>query len=60
MIYATRDDAIAQTIRPALGEYVVDFDVDAIADDVLTWNGNGYVIVDTDMFWRAVERHAIA
>lgn len=64
--YTTRDEAIQREIVAAIEANGTDvavadeFDVDAIADEVLDTDGQGrwYVAVDDDEFWRAVERHA--
>lgn len=60
--YVTRDDAIEHGILPALGEWGDDYDIDALADDVLFTTGEGtqhryHVITDSDAFWEAAERH---
>lgn len=36
--YTTRTDAVEREVVVALGEYVEDFDVNAIADEVLVWH----------------------
>lgn len=61
--FSTRSDAIEQLILPALEVPGVstadDYDVDAIADEVLGEHAQGYAQqVDTDTFWTIVERHA--
>jgi len=63
--YATRAEAIQREIIDpieASGEVSdarAEFDVDAIADEVLGDHAAGYApIVDADEFWRVVERHA--
>lgn len=62
--YTTRGEAIQREIvEPieASGEITdarVEFDVDAIADEVLGDHEQGYAcLVDVDEFWRIVERH---
>ena len=62
--YATRDEAITREIVEALGADAADYDIDAIADEVLDTEGEGtayrYIMAgDVDEFWAAVERHAL-
>lgn len=69
--WATRNDAVeALTALLAEADYTIEgpvadaYDVDAIADEVLTTTGRGttyrYTLanVDDDEFWAAVARHA--
>lgn len=61
--YTDRNEAIAQEITAALGQYADEHDIDAIADEVLetTGEGNGYryqIREDVD-FWEIVEKHAL-
>ena len=59
--YTTRDDAIAAVIDAieATGEATADeYDIDAIADEVVGDYASGYQLADEDTFWAAVERHA--
>ena len=70
--YATEDEAIEREIVPALGEYVGDFDIEAIADRVLEFDDaydeseNAYrlskqgfrLAVEGDEFWAIVEECA--
>lgn len=56
--YSTRDEAIEREIVAALAEYAADYDIEAIADEVLGDYGEGYVCkVDTDTFWEVVAKH---
>ena len=72
-IYSTRDEAIEREIVVAIeatGEATRDeFDIDAIADEVLIWedgagtahplNHQGYRVTDdTDFFWAVAQKHA--
>lgn len=64
-MFATRDEAIQRVIVDpieASGEIAdarAGFDVEAIADAVLGDYEQGYTcLVDSDEFWRVVERHA--
>ena len=63
--YSSRDEAIQRAIIDpieASGEVrdaSAEFDIDAIADEVLGDYADGYAPkVDLDEFWRIVERHA--
>lgn len=61
--YINQNDAINAEIIEPLGEFVNDFDVEAIADETLTGIiiGNEYFITpreDVD-FWDIVEAHAL-
>lgn len=71
MIYTTKNDYIAQIINPALGEYAADFDVEAIADDMLIWHNDinnkgqnnlsksGLIEDESQDFWQVVESHTL-
>ena len=61
--YINRNEAINAEIIEPLGEFVNDYDVEAIADEALTGIiiGNEYFITpreDVD-FWDIVEAHAL-
>lgn len=70
-LYATRQEAIEREIHPALGEYAHQYDIEGIADEVLTFTDGyspsqdayiaserGFVSdVDPDEFWEIAERH---
>ena len=57
MRYGSINDVIAYVVEPALDE-PRDFDVEAIAREVSTYDGKGYeVTADTDEFWEAVQRN---
>lgn len=64
--YTTKAEAIERGIVPALGdEYGDNYDIDALADEVLYTTGEGtqyryHVIDDEDAFWAAVARHDIS
>lgn len=59
--YITRQDAIEQEIIPALGEFADQYDIEAIADDALTYvAGHGFDVAQDEEFWRIVERHDIS
>ena len=64
-IYTTKQDYISQVIVPALGDYAAEFDIDAIAYEMLNWHndvnvpGNNGFLEDEDKdFWEVVEAHA--
>lgn len=61
--YTDRNEAIAQEIAAALGQYADEHDIEAIADEVLETVGEGseyryQVRKDVD-FWEIVEKHAL-
>lgn len=57
MRYGSINDVIAYEVEPALDE-PRDFDVEAIAREVSTYDGKGYeVTADVDEFWEAVQRN---
>lgn len=59
-MFTTKQDAIAQVITPALGDYADDFDIDQIFDATFEYDGKGFTqIVDQDTFWAEVEKAAI-
>lgn len=61
MKLATSADVIAYEIAPALGEYVNDFDLAAIVDEVYTYDANdGYKKRDDVDFWDVVSKHDIS
>lgn len=63
--YSTRDEAIEREIVDAIEAGVVidarvEYDVDAIADEVLGDYDDGFAcMVDHDVFWASVEAHEI-
>lgn len=61
--YTTRDEAVQRLIIEPLGEWVDDFDIDAIADEVIITTGEGvdygFTIDDDADFWGIVEKHAL-
>lgn len=61
--YSTRNEAIQREIIDALGEFADDFDVDAIATEVIDSRMAGanpefFCTVDGSEFWTIVEKHA--
>lgn len=59
--YTTIANVIAEYVSPALGAEADDFDLDAIAHEIATYDApSGAFIVDEDAFWASVERNAIA
>ena len=71
-VYPTKHEWIGEVLKPALGEYVGDYDLDSIAYDLLDWhaeyseqgrgldNHSGYVVNQGLDFWEVVERHALS
>lgn len=61
--YTTRDEAVQRLIIEPLCEWVDDFDIDAIADEVIITTGEGvdygFTIDDDADFWGIVEKHAL-
>lgn len=61
MKFATGADVIAYEIAPALGEYVNDFDLAAIVDEVYTYDvHNGYKQREDVDFWDVVSKRDIS
>lgn len=61
MKLTTGADVIAYEIAPALGEYVNDFDLAAIVDEVYTYDAHdGYKKRDDIDFWDVVSKHDIS
>lgn len=62
--YSTRTEAIAREIVDPINDGAgdaIDYDVDAIADAVLSDYDHGYVpVVDADEFWKIVSEHALS
>lgn len=71
MKYQTIDDVINYEIAPALGDFVDDYDIDAIASDAFEYvvdldedgvqHGNGYFIEREGVdFWAIAQKHDIS
>ena len=71
MKYQTIDDVINYQIAPALGDFVDDYDIDAIAAEAFEYvvdldedgvqHGNGYFIErDGVVFWAIAQKHDIS
>ena len=70
-VYPTKQEWIGEVLKPALGEYAGDYDLDSIAYDLLDWhteynekgrgldNHSGYVVNPGLDFWEVVARHAL-
>ena len=70
-VYPTKYEWIGEVLEPALGEHAQDYDLDAIAYDLLDWhaeydeqgkeldNYSGYTENPGLDFWEVVERHAL-
>lgn len=65
--YTTRDEAIAREITatleasPVISDAHKDFDVDAIADEVLAFDSETQsfrCVATTDEFWESAQKHA--
>ena len=66
--YSTIKDVISYAVEPALGDFVDDFDTEAIANEIFEFvtnvdedgiqHGNGYFVEREDMDWEEVmQRH---
>ena len=61
MKLTTSADVVNYEIAPALGEYVNDFDLAAIVDDVYTYDEHdGYKQREDVDFWDVVSKHDIS
>ena len=70
-VYSRKDEYITEVLKPALGEHAQDYDLDAIAYDLLDWhteydeqgrgldNHSGFVENPGLDFWEVVARHAL-
>lgn len=57
--YATRNEAIDREITAPLGEYADQHDIDAIADELIKTEGEGFYLDEDADFWATVEAHAL-
>lgn len=57
--YTTRNEAIAREITAPLGEYADQHDIDAIADELIKTEGQGFYLDEDADFWATVEAHAL-
>lgn len=58
--FTTITDVNDQLVIPALGEWVDDYDVESIADEITEWRDNKLVVTcDDEEFWKIVESHDI-
>ena len=62
MRYVTRDECIERKVIEPLREYAADFDIEAIADEVIETDDHGlyYAPCSVEKFWRVVEKHDIS
>lgn len=61
MKLTTGADVISYEIAPALGEYINDFDLAAIVDEVYTYDAHdGYKQREDVDFWDVVSKHDIS
>lgn len=70
-LYSRRDEAIHREIIEPLGEEATNFDIEAIADEMITWhdeynakgeiniNRSGFRIKEDADLWEIIERHAL-
>ena len=57
-VYSTRAEAIELEVLPALGEFAENFDIDALADEVLGHDKDGYwVKASVGEFYEAAEKY---
>lgn len=57
--YETRNEAITREIIEPLGEYAAVHDIDAIADELIKAEDEGFTIDQDADFWAIVEKHAL-
>lgn len=59
--YTSKDDVIDQYIRPTLGDFVGDYDLDAIFDETFRWR-DGKLVLTTpeDEYYEVVARHDLS
>mgnify|MGYP000005009636 CR=1 FL=1 len=59
--YTSKDDVIDQYIRPTLGDFVGDYDLDAIFDEAFGWEGGKIILaVPEDEYYEVVARHDLS
>ena len=58
--YSTKSDAVTNGVMTALAGWEDDYDIEALADEVVQSLGGqrGFVVVEGDEFWAAARRHA--
>ena len=56
--YTTRNETIAREIIAPLGEYADQHDIDAIADELIKTEGEGFYLDEDADFWATVVKHA--
>ena len=62
-VYGTKNDVIEYEIKPALGEWACDYDLDAIFDEAFDYDTahNGIVpVVSGDDFWCVAAAHDVS
>ena len=57
--YTTRNEAVQREIIEPLGEWAAEHDVDAIADQLIKTEGEGFYLDEDADFWAVVEAHAL-
>lgn len=58
--YSTRADLITYEIEPALGDYVEDYDIEALSYDVASYDVKTQryeITVSDEEFWELVKHH---
>lgn len=59
--YATKTDAIDQYIRPSLGDFAEDYDIDAIFDEAFRWRDGKLVLtIPEEEYYEVVARHDLS
>lgn len=58
--YSTKSEAITHGVMPALAGWEDDYDIDAIADNVVYSLGGqrGFAVLDGYQFWATIVKHA--
>ena len=58
-VFCSWNDAVEHLILPAFGEHAEDFDVEAIADEVIeSCEGEYTLTVSDEEFWEIAAKHA--
>lgn len=58
-VYTTGDEAIYREITLVLGEHAADFDIDAIAEQVIVSDERGFYVDEDADFWAIVQENAL-
>lgn len=57
--YTTRNEAVQREIIEPLGEWAAEHDVDAIADQLIKTEGEGFYLDQDADFWEVVANNAL-